>query len=130
MPFKKERYPADWKEISRRIRAREGNACKFCRAPNGQYISRDSSGCYMTAEGRVFRDDGSMAGWARGSEWEGARAIKVVLTVAHLNHVESDNSDSNLAALCQRCHLRHDAKDNRRRAAATRRARLAARDLF
>lgn len=34
---------------------------------------------------------------------------KVVLTVAHLNHNINDNRFSNLAALCQACHNRHDA---------------------
>ena len=33
---------------------------------------------------------------------------KVVLTVAHLNHDPRDNSESNLSAMCQRCHNRHD----------------------
>jgi 5-methylcytosine-specific restriction endonuclease McrA len=34
---------------------------------------------------------------------------RVVLTVAHLNHDVDDNRDQNLRALCQPCHLRHDA---------------------
>lgn len=29
---------------------------------------------------------------------------KVILTIAHLNHVIEDMRDYNLAALCQRCH--------------------------
>jgi 5-methylcytosine-specific restriction endonuclease McrA len=33
----------------------------------------------------------------------------VVLTVAHLDRTPEDNSDDNLAALCQRCHNRYDA---------------------
>jgi 5-methylcytosine-specific restriction endonuclease McrA len=33
---------------------------------------------------------------------------KVVLTVAHLNHVPEDCRDENLKALCQRCHLEYD----------------------
>ena len=49
-------------------------------------------------------------------EWCGAEhgqphpetGSRVVLTVAHLNHDPTDNRDENLAALCQRCHLRHD----------------------
>lgn len=35
---------------------------------------------------------------------------KVILTVAHLNHDISNNSFFNLKAMCQRCHLRYDAK--------------------
>jgi hypothetical protein len=35
---------------------------------------------------------------------------RVVLTVAHLNHDPSDCAESNLSAMCQRCHLRYDAE--------------------
>lgn len=45
---------------------------------------------------------------------------KVVLTVAHINHDTTDNRDDNLAALCNRCHLRHDAKYHAQNAAKTR----------
>jgi hypothetical protein len=48
---------------------------------------------------------------------------KVVLTVAHINHDTTDNSEENLAALCQRDHLRHDAKYHAINAAETRRRR-------
>ena len=51
-------------------------------------------------------------------EWCGAENYKphpvtgsrVVLTVAHLDHNKHNNRFSNLAALCQRCHLKYDAK--------------------
>jgi len=46
--------------------------------------------------------------------------IKVVLTVAHLNHDPTDNDPANLRALCQRCHLVHDKAHH----AATRRSAL------
>jgi hypothetical protein len=36
------------------------------------------------------------------------RLIRVVLTVAHLNHVAGDDRDENLKALCQWCHLNYD----------------------
>lgn len=34
--------------------------------------------------------------------------VRIVLTVAHLNHDPSDMREENLAALCQWCHLHHD----------------------
>lgn len=42
---------------------------------------------------------------------------EVILTVAHLDHNIENNRFENLAALCQRCHLRYDApeKANRKR---------------
>lgn len=45
---------------------------------------------------------------------------KVVLTIAHLDHDVSNNDDSNLAALCQRCHLTHDAQQHAMNARQTR----------
>lgn len=39
---------------------------------------------------------------------------KVVLTVAHLDHDITNNSFFNLKALCQRCHLKYDAKQHAR----------------
>lgn len=55
---------------------------------------------------------------------------KVVLTIAHLDHDPRNNRGDNLRALCQRCHLTHDAPHHARNAAATRRSRKASGDLF
>lgn len=55
---------------------------------------------------------------------------KVVLTVAHLDHDPSNCIDSNLAALCQRCHNTYDAPMRRRGIAARQRETQAAGDLF
>ena len=46
---------------------------------------------------------------------------RVVLTTAHLDHDPQNNDRLNLAALCQRCHLRHDHKQHMANAARTRR---------
>ena len=48
---------------------------------------------------------------------------RVVLTIAHLDHDIANNQPANLAALCQRCHLRHDAGQHKLNAALTRRAK-------
>ena len=40
---------------------------------------------------------------------------RVVLASAHLNHDPGDNRPRSLAALCQRCHMIHDAAEHRRR---------------
>lgn len=130
MPIKPERqalYPPNWREISIRIREREGNRCKMCGAPNGVSITRslldaerwcmddpETSGC--------LTDDGHLYKWSEAPEEFAAqdRAVKVVLTVAHLNHDETDCRDENLAALCQLHHLRHDARHHADNAAITR----------
>ncbi len=37
---KKKLYPADWKDISLRVRDRAGQKCEQCRAPNRTLIAR------------------------------------------------------------------------------------------
>jgi tRNA(Ile)-lysidine synthase TilS/MesJ len=48
------------------------------------------------------------------------KKIKIVLTIAHIDHDTTNNADDNLAALCQRCHNRHDAPHRTVNAARTR----------
>ena len=51
------------------------------------------------------------------------RRIHGSFTVAHLDHDPTNNDPTNLRALCQRCHLTHDAKLHAQHAAITRRQR-------
>lgn len=108
MDYKK--YPANWREISLRIRARAGNRCEQCDAPNGAWIRRRRN---------------NPAIWEAATEGESANdiwmnPIRVVLSVAHLNHDTTINTDDNLKALCQRCHLAHDASYHASNAKQTR----------
>lgn len=89
----KARYPKNWKEISLRIRARSGGQCE-CEGECG--LHREHPG-----PRRCTEQNGTAAKWAKG---------KIVLTVAHLNHKPEECEDSNLKAMCQRCHLRYDAE--------------------
>lgn len=68
-------------------------------------------------------------GWCSG--WpEQLRIIRIVLTVAHLDHRPENNDPTNLKALCQRCHLRYDARSKAERRKERERTRLASGDLF
>lgn len=99
------RYPKDWPAISRRIRIeRAGNRCES--AP-GQPSCRAQQGERHPITGAV-----------------------VVLTVAHLDHQPENCAEDNLRALCQRCHLRHDAKHHAKNAARTRRDAKQTGELF
>ncbi|WP_202638978.1 hypothetical protein [Bailinhaonella thermotolerans] len=51
---------------------------------------------------------------------------RVVLTVAHLDHVPENCAEENLLAMCQRCHLAYDADQHAANAARTRTARRTA----
>lgn len=104
MPIKPEnavRYPKNWKEIRQRILARAGHKCELCGIENyAQRINRQGA------------------------------SIKVVLTIAHLNHTPEDCSDDNLRAWCQKCHLAYDHEHHQRNAHNTRRNRKAIGDLL
>lgn len=127
----KARYPANWKAISAAVRADAGNRCEWCNAPNGETIARGRDGTYMLPGGQVYQaDTGECMGLARWSEYPVERMVRIVLTVAHLDHQPENNDRANLAALCQRCHLRYDAANHAKNASATRRGRKAAGDLF
>jgi hypothetical protein len=116
--FHAERYPSNWPAIRAGIVLRANNRCEQCLAPNGEVIVRGEgshAGSYMLARGEVFdAETGAHRGYARGPEYNG-RGVRVVLTVAHLDHDENHNDPANLRALCQMHHLRHDAHDNARR---------------
>ncbi len=115
--FRAERYPRDWKAIREGVILRANNRCEACSAPNGEVIARHTDGAtYMLERGEVFdATTGEHLGLARGSEYDVDRLVRVVLTVAHLDHDESNNDVENLRALCQLHHLRHDAVDNAQR---------------
>lgn len=94
-PENRDKYPANWKQISRYIRE-------------------------VRAEGRCEGLPGGEPCWALNGELHPVTGSIVVLTVAHLNHEPSDVDGmdvggepvplefSNLRALCQQHHLEWD----------------------
>lgn len=141
MPIRPEnvdRYPPDWPQIRERILRRAGNCCERCGVANRAIGGRDDKGTFCPAvpEEQMLRlvwpKPGTVSVCAppAGQPWERLRIIRIVLTIAHLNHLIEDCSDENLQALCQRCHLAHDAEHHARTRYQTRRVGLAAADLF
>lgn len=98
MPIDYSKYPPNWNEIRERILKRANNKCEFCGVDNYSIVQR------------------------------GSIPVKVVLTVAHLDHDEEnwDVKDERLAALCQKCHLTYDIPEKKKR----RRNKKAISDLF
>lgn len=114
MPIKPENralYPSNWREIRASILERAGNLCEVCGVENHAWGHRDEEGRFIPRPPR-----GDMHG-------KRPKQIRIVLTISHLNHDPTDNRPENLKAMCQRCHLRHDAEHHARNAAMTRRAR-------
>lgn len=133
-PSERARYPREWKTISKRIRERAEQRCQctgecgdhphaLCNAPNGKLIIRD-------VDDPARYTIHAVCGGCAGGDPECARAIRVVLTVAHLDHTPEHCDESNLLAMCQRCHLRYDNAHHVATARQTRHARKADRDLF
>lgn len=134
-PENRARYPKDWHAISLRIRQRAGNRCEDCGVPNGELGGRDPLGRWHVA--KPTGDNGLRLTWPREgddgwcSDWDvRLRIVRIVLTVAHLDHQPENCADENLKALCQRCHNRYDAAERRRGVASRARAASAIGDLF
>lgn len=138
MPIRPERaglYPGgsikspEWRAIRERIGERSGWRCETCGAPHmtmiarGSYRGRDAYMVLETCDVFCAETGLHMTKMRCTSEFGAQKVLKVVLTVAHLNHDEGDSRPENLAHLCQRHHLRLDAKHHARNAARTRRKR-------
>ena len=122
-------YPKNWKtEIRPRILARANNCCEQCKVPNYAVICRGrwkGEDVYQNDDGQIFSatDGGYLGSSYVGDIWgEGVKQVvlKVVLTVAHMEHDLSTHEDEDLNALCQTCHLRHDKKLHSENARQTR----------
>lgn len=108
-------YGRVWRTVTRpRILARAGNKCEACTVPNSTDVTR-IGGCWL--DERVTWSDGITKQWrdTAGQILERRpagkkRRIRVVLTIAHLNHVAGDDRDENLKAWCQWCHLDYDKR--------------------
>ena len=61
---------------------------------------------YITAQNKC------QACGAKNKEKHPTKKYTVILACAHINHIETDNREENLKALCQTCHLNHDRENN------------------
>lgn len=120
MPCDYSKYPKDWKERRQRILDRAKNKCEVCGVKNYSVGYWDKTGRFLTVDyvlnwleetgSDVFMDELAHIPPER-------KPIKVVLTIAHLDHDEENHnvSDDRLKAMCQRCHLRYDVKEKKQR---------------
>jgi 5-methylcytosine-specific restriction endonuclease McrA len=135
----KTRYPKDWQTIRGRILARAENKCELCGIPNLIVVIRDPrhAEAWWTAQefweahadGERWCDDvHDQFGYCdEERNMPRTKRIKVILTIAHLDHQPENNDPANLKALCQRCHLRHDSalhQDNARKTRAMKKGEI------
>lgn len=117
MPIDYSKYPPNWKtEIRPDVLIRADNKCEWCGLHNGQLVYR----CRVGKNIQWFERKEAIyeLGLPEGlADFWTEKPVKVVLTIAHLDHDENNHNVQldRLAALCQLCHLRYDAKEKYRR---------------
>lgn len=146
MPIDKEwstLYPSNWKQISLAIREQAGQCCEWCKVPNNTTVIRmDNSGFWTIGDPDIedfedltwFNEEGEQCSapedleayfWLDEDEWN-VREVPIVLTVAHLDQDPRNCEESNLVALCQRCHIKYDKQPQQRKIRERLRAELLA----
>lgn len=140
MPINYKLYPANWQDIRKNILERDNHCCKVCKVKNGIYVFRglwNNQEVFQTNDARVYRTtDGQFltenpfACIDPSTGDPAQKAIKIVLTVAHLNHDIKDNREENLSALCQLHHLRLDRDQHMTNSKETRKKKKGLQELF
>ena len=134
MPIKPEnraRYPKDWPQIRQAILIRARGRCEHpgCTAINGAIGVWEADGKFYPLTDRVWH-----AGYRPGhlilTDRGEFKVIRIVLTIAHLDHTPENCDPANLAAWCQRHHLAYDQEHHKQTAYATRKAKANTQELF
>jgi hypothetical protein len=122
MPIKPElrhHYGKAWRATRATILERAGHRCECTGQCGGGGHDNAGGRCAAPNGQTIWRELGNEASWWLRAQAFG-RPVKVVLTVAHLNHQAGDDRPENLLAMCQRCHLRLDRHQHASNAAKTR----------
>ena len=139
MPIHREHryfYPIDWQQLSGFIRfVRAKGRCEGCGRPHLQNVQHLGAGRWSDGEAGRWRDGrGYLIRQVLSIPHDMAAGLvkvtRVVPATAHRDYDTADNTDANLAAFCQRCHMLHDHPEHRRRRRTTLRACKAIGDLF
>lgn len=135
MPIRPEHrwlYPIDWRELSQLVRFRRAKGrCDHCHRPHGKVVVHLGDGRWWDPNRSIWRDGrGRRVRLPGDNIIASIRSTRVVLACAHLDHDPTNSAQYNLAALCQRCHMIHDATEHRRRRWSNAFRRRARGDLF
>ena len=119
-------YPSDWKAIRTEVLERAEHRCEQCGVENyGIYFDTPRFG--------RIKHDGSHATDEYVADWN-YKCVKIVLTISHTDHDLANNGEPgnrpNLRALCQRCHLKHDAHLHKANARTTNDRKKGLQSLF
>jgi len=112
MPIKYSNYPKNWlSEIRPDILKRANNCCEECGAKNYAVGYRDHDGDFVECQPWLYAESKNTP--------EGYKVIKIILTIAHLDHDIKNNDYLNLKALCQKHHLALDKDQHKANAKET-----------
>ena len=101
MPCDYSKYPANWlTEIRPDIMYRAMGRCEMCGLLHRDVIRRHKKNPAVTIHEHEI-SHGMLPPWRR--------PIRIIITIAHLDHDRTNNDPRNLRALCQRCHNLWDA---------------------
>jgi hypothetical protein len=105
-------YHPKWTLIRRLILKRAKNCCEWCHITNHAIVSKKDRISAPSAAHWDMMHSKRKSGFSWQSIYKKFGYTKIVLTIAHIDHDHNNNSFHNLAALCQKCHLGHDAKQH------------------
>ena len=112
----RKRYADNWQYISSYIKfERAKNRCEKCNIKGGIIIRRRPHGHYHELTFSELEAVQQCMDSYKLHEKQALKRLKltkVSLSVAHLDHNESNNDYLNLLCMCQRCHLLYDKNDN------------------
>ena len=121
-PENRHKYPGgsptskEWKAIRASIQERAGDNCEWCGVPNRKRVVRGKTDSVFWVERnhleRRFHRQGAVVSipLERLEKAPHLKLVRIICTVAHLDHDPRNNEPGNLAFLCQRCHNRYDSK--------------------
>lgn len=128
MPIDYKKYPPNWKtEIRPAILERAKHCCEQCGVANYATGARDLDGNWHST--KQICGMNSDVGYGYFGTY-GVKDIKIVLTIAHLDHDLSNNDPSNLKALCQKCHLNYDKDQHKANSRKTINKKKGLQELF
>lgn len=106
-PARRHLYPANWPEISNRVRRDADWRCMECDVPHLQlgYRYPKRGGEWRPVDDRASAAVNQCLEDLRGPA---GRLTRIIITVHHVDGDPTNNATDNLRALCQRCHLRAD----------------------
>lgn len=113
MPIDYKKYPTNWLDYYRPlILDRDGHRCKHCGVANYTLMLADWSEAPAWLVEEVTASCKNLPRQSHADIRHYYCVRRVVITIAHLDQDINNNRLTNLAALCQRCHLHHDRPHN------------------